>query len=430
MLHRYELKELEPRFFPEVESALSTIRERMNSGEGNNEPHRFDPNRKSQLVLLLSEACNLGCSYCFMTETIQHKAYMSEQTAIDAVKSYPARKICFFGGEPLMRFGVIKAVVAFANDYYVNELGAKPPWYILITNGTLLNNQIARFLRENHFAVTVSIDGPKDVTDIQRPTLSGHSTYDQILDGIACLRKAGVTFILEGTYTSNHVRLGYSVRDVVDHLLQLGTSMVHVEPVFGQSADGFSGLYLLSRNQLDGVVGEFKELAALSVESMATDRPLRIYAAYSAIKAVLYGRSSTTACNGGIDKITVDAEGRAYPCYLLMQRDLYMGNVNDDVFADAPPFYNTQKRMLGHSRKLIMPCPDCWARNFCSPCYGLEHASPKTLFGMNPVPYAYCALTRGVLESTISKLWEIRRQPRKWTKLLNALDEDVRLNHH
>lgn len=423
LLHRYERRELEPTLVPEAESILSTLRTKMKSSDVGKGLLRFNPQKKSQLLLLLSESCNLGCSYCFMEETNGHKIYMDDRTAIKAIKQYPARGIKFFGGEPLMRFDVIKRVVEFANDHYVSELREKPPEYTVITNGTLINDEVASFMKENHFYVMVSIDGPRDVTDIQRPALSGRSTYDMVLEGLASLRKMGVVFSMQGTYTSNHIRLGYSVRDVIDHLVQLGAYRAHVEPAFGQSSDGFGGLYLLSKGQIDEVAREFRELAGLSIESMISERPLRVIYVLDAIKTIAFGKPNAHSCNAGIDNITVDAKGKAYPCYFLMQNELYMGSVHDATLMDAPAFRGTQDKMVGHRRNLIIPCLDCWARNLCTPCYGYEQASSKTLFESNPIPYEYCAVMRAVLEGAISKLSEIKRHPEKWAKLLCALDE-------
>lgn len=424
LLSGYKNKTLGVDSIESARSVLDDLRNRMQAGGPNVKPFTFSPADKSQLLLLMSEGCNLSCQYCFVTEMNQHYSYMTEEIATTALKSYPAQTIKFFGGEPLLKFDTIRKVVHFANSYYPEILHKSRPRYSIITNGTLITEEVARFFAENNFYVMVSLDGPKDVTDIQRPHVSGKSTYELTTGGIDKLRKAGKTFSIQGTYTSNHIRFGYTVRDVVNHLIGLGAFRAHVEPVFGQSVDGFSGLYLLSREQIDSVASEFRELAAESVESMLTDKPLRVYYVHAVLRTILEGRPSTHSCNAGISNVTIDTKGQAYPCYFLMQSDLLMGKVNDQDLSGGSAFLKVQDRMLSNKRDAIIPCLDCWARGLCTPCYGYEQSDAKSLFTDNPIPYEYCAIMRAVLEGTISKLTELRSDSTRLAALFKSLETD------
>ena len=360
----------------------------------------------------------------------QHKIYMSEETAINAVRSYPARNIKFFGGEPLLRYRTIERVVDFANSFYKDN-GWNGPTFSIVTNGSLITPEVAAFLKRNSFQVLVSMDGPKDVTDLQRPAINGVSSYDTSIRGIQNLKDHEVIFSIQATYTNNHIRMGYSVTDIANYIVGLGAYRAQVEPVFGQPADGFAGSYLLSQNQIEQVAREFKEFAVKSLDSMISGTPLRSAYVYSAIKALYVGRSISHSCAAAISSLTVDSLGRVYPCYFLLQDDFYMGNViraAGQQLTQSKEYRSVQRRFLKRERSSIMQCEGCWARRFCNPCYGMEQSGFKSLYTEGDIPEIYCAVMRATIEGTISKLVEIRRNPQAWTKLIAALDEDAK--HH
>ena len=64
----------------------------------------------------------------------------------------------------------------------------------LQTNGTLLDEDWARFLKEHSFLVGLSIDGPRDVHDHCRVTRKGEPTFDRVCDAATILRRHGVRY--------------------------------------------------------------------------------------------------------------------------------------------------------------------------------------------------------------------------------------------
>jgi sulfatase maturation enzyme AslB (radical SAM superfamily) len=133
-------------------------------------------NRRHSLTLEITQQCNLRCEYCCYGEHYPElrghaEVRMSPETALRAVRDYMDREpatchIAFYGGEPLLEFALLKQVVLFAEDY-AKRLGIKPEFSIT-TNGTLLRDEIIRFLVEHAFRVMVSLDGAKESHDRYR----------------------------------------------------------------------------------------------------------------------------------------------------------------------------------------------------------------------------------------------------------------------
>lgn len=72
--------------------------------------------------------------------------------------------ISFYGGESLIEYKLIKQVVEYVRGKNVNIN------FAMNTNLTLLTEDILDFLIKYQFAITISLDGPKEVHDLYRIT--------------------------------------------------------------------------------------------------------------------------------------------------------------------------------------------------------------------------------------------------------------------
>ncbi len=147
--------------------------------------------------------CNLDCTYCF---------YLSKQTlpggpgsgrmddevlehfVRDYIQSVTGDEVVFSwqGGEPTLRgLDFFRKVVALQRKH------AKAGQRIendLQTNGTLLDEDWARFLKEHRFLVGLSIDGPREIHDRYRITKQGAPTFDKVVAAARMLRRLGAKF--------------------------------------------------------------------------------------------------------------------------------------------------------------------------------------------------------------------------------------------
>ena len=148
-------------------------------------------------------ACNLACSYCFYLskQTLPGgpgPGHMDDGLLERLVRQYidgvTADEVVFSwqGGEPTLRgLDFFRRVVALQEKY------AKPGQRIendLQTNGTLLDEGWARFLKEHRFLVGLSIDGPRELHDTYRVTKHGAPTFAKVFAAAKLLRRFGVPF--------------------------------------------------------------------------------------------------------------------------------------------------------------------------------------------------------------------------------------------
>ncbi len=147
--------------------------------------------------------CNLDCTYCFYLhkEGLLHqpraprmsdemlerhiRQYIEAQTGNEVVFSWQ-------GGEPtLLGVDFFRKVVALEAKH------RKPFQAIqndLQTNGTLLDEEWAAFLKQHNFLVGLSCDGPKHLHDAYRVTKGRQPTHDRVMAAARLLKKYGVPY--------------------------------------------------------------------------------------------------------------------------------------------------------------------------------------------------------------------------------------------
>jgi serine-type anaerobic sulfatase-maturating enzyme len=147
--------------------------------------------------------CNLDCKYCFYLskETLPNgpgTGQMSDETLELFIRQYiegvsgPQVVFSWQGGEPTLRgLDFFRRVVALQKKY------AKHNQHIendLQTNGVLLNEEWAAFLKEHRFLIGLSIDGPRELHDRFRINKGGAPTFDKVMAAAKLLRKFSVRF--------------------------------------------------------------------------------------------------------------------------------------------------------------------------------------------------------------------------------------------
>ncbi len=191
---------------------------------------RESGSRVSLVTLITTSDCNLRCSYCFANSGESCRV-MSSDIAFAAVRraleNSSGRKlsVAFFGGEPTLTQGLIRAVV----DYATTESGkiGTEVEFSITTNG-VVNPSFLQFLIERQFLFTVSVDGPPDIQDYQRPLKSGGPSSAHVARTIESLVQGGANFKLRATVTEYSVG---KMAEMVAWAGLLGVKEIHFEPL-------------------------------------------------------------------------------------------------------------------------------------------------------------------------------------------------------
>ena len=182
--------------------------------------------------------CNLDCEYCFFLSkeamypgsdfrmpSDVHTAYIRQ--LLDAHPADEEVVVAFQGGEPtLMGLDFFKRTVDLEREF------AAPGQRLLNTiqtNGTLLDDEWAEFLRDNDFLVGISIDGPREMHDTYRLDKGGKPTFDRVMRGLDVLKRNDVQWNALTTVNSAN---GDHGREVYRFLRDdLGAGFIQLIPV-------------------------------------------------------------------------------------------------------------------------------------------------------------------------------------------------------
>lgn len=138
------------------------------------------------LILQVTEACNLRCTMCYEWGPSGHrhqhpdlgeKPVSLELEVVERLMEECRQEKTFyslFGGEPLL-YPDLDKVIARAK-----QAGSSIE---TVTNGTLLSRKAAMLVEEGMDLVRVSLDGPREINDLQR----GRGSYEKAVEGLEAL---------------------------------------------------------------------------------------------------------------------------------------------------------------------------------------------------------------------------------------------------
>lgn len=197
--------------------------------------------RPRKMMLLVSQTCNLRCIYCHAIDANYEDRgeMMPLETAQQAIRFLAKRSgrrrsltVTLFGGEPLMNFGMIRALVPWAKRW-CRSIG-KRIHFTITTNATLLRDEVIDFLAQHQFSISImiSMDGPKAVQDRNRPSASGRGSYDLVTRRLSRLfeRHPHPEIIkVRATMTHQH----HDVRELGEFFAGLGFTRIGLGANFG-----------------------------------------------------------------------------------------------------------------------------------------------------------------------------------------------------
>lgn len=314
--------------------------------------------------------CNLDCEYCFYLEkedlypgTSSFK--MSDDVLEEYVRQYienqpsDAQVVDFTwqGGEPtLMGIDFFKQVLSFQEKY--SRSGMKIQNSIQ-TNGTRLNDEWGKFLKNNSFLVGISIDGPEELHDSFRPDKRGNGSFRKVMDGLEILRKYEVEF---NTLTCVQSENGdYPVR-VYNFLKEIGSSFMQFIPVVEPQGDGVSYRSVKPDQYGDFLTGVFKEW-------LRQDDVGKIFVQdFDVTLTQVVGLPSPVCVNAETcgNAVALEHNGDVYSCDHFVSPEYHIGNIRDQEIDSM--INGTFQQEFGQAKHDELPryCHQCDYQSYCN----------------------------------------------------------------
>ena len=319
------------------------------------------------LVLHLTDACNLDCAYCY------HEDAGSEDTSVSSMSQEVAMRatdllvensgnakeivLVFFGGEPLLRFPLIRETTAYARKRAADA--DKKVKLAITTNATLLTPEIIGFLHGNEIGVTVSMDGVGELHDRHRRFRDGSKTYKTVERNVLALLNArGSRPVVARVTVADSAE---HVPETLDQLLALGFSEAGFAPV--TTADP---RFQLDKDGMDLLLEKFRLLSERFLETAMAGDLLGFTNLIDLLTTLHEGEVKSHPCGAGLGLFSVDPKGRLYPCQRFTGRKRWrMGDV-----ASGPDYEKVAPFRKASALNAKTPCKSCRARAICAGgCY-------------------------------------------------------------
>ena len=349
----------ERQMLSEIQKTLDSKRENVNPIIV---PAEINPN---MMVLMVSQTCNMKCAYCYACEGTYTKPGILRielgKRALDIANELGVDTVQFYGGEPLLNFDSIEKLVEYAD---INGYKFR---YGIVTNGTLINRRIADFFTQYDFEVTVSVDGPQVVNDLNRKYKNGKGTYTDIIKGLELLNERSIKLALEVTYARNYIQK-YSIRDILSHLSKYSKTFVvgYVLPSVQFQNNIIRDKYALKEAEIEEFL---KELVDYLFDKWEEGIPIKEMGICRILREILDPEYhvKTYICSEMPLRITVFHDGDVYPCHqTYLDRRFYLGNIKDKDFTKL--LTEKMSRAAEHFTMSKLKLHDAWFSNLGDFC--------------------------------------------------------------
>jgi len=311
--------------------------------------------RRGYLLRPASNQCNLNCAYC-LTKDYPNHGFMTEATmeaiAVKTVADPTADALtfAFSGGEPTL--ASLASLQRFCALVARENTAAKPVTLILQTNGFLLDERWAGFLKACGFLVGLSMDGDQATHDLWR----SHS-YKKTMAALELLRRYEVPVTAVTVVTPDTARSGAALWSFYERY-----DIDAIQLLYPIATGHPDSPYALTPQMTAGFLKEFF-FRWIQSFSAGHYRSVNIFDDLVALAAG--GRAAGCGMQGACRMQTViEADGRIYPCDLAASQEFCCGSILTDSLEDIR-HAAAVRQFADQARRYNNDCGSCLYRQLC-----------------------------------------------------------------
>ncbi|MCK5101039.1 MAG: radical SAM protein [Desulfobacteraceae bacterium] len=274
----------------------------------------------SYLILMLTNQCNLACSYCYLGSQ-KKKADMSKKT-IDQIlnqilslvnKDQNSLHVQLTGGEPFLVPHLVEYAAQKTREIFPSaSIGIQ-------TNATLMNDDVIDIIQRFNLKTGISLDGEPPVQEAQRGKAA--ATFK----GIHLMEQRNIPFNVTTVVTKANADKLYRL------VLLLGSfSMaqgIGLDPLVLKGNSKKIRVFQAKPIQIKAAIKNM--VKALNMVNTHRLKPL-VIREMEKLKTVKEKNNSTPFCHGAIGQsLAVTPEGKLFPCsQTAYDPDFYLGTLD------------------------------------------------------------------------------------------------------
>ncbi|MEK7657788.1 MAG: radical SAM protein [Patescibacteria group bacterium] len=356
------------------------------NGEFPPNDNRISLSKQIDVWFHITNNCNLRCPYCYIQKTNEsmnkRMAYLAVDNLINSALSHyiPEVRLKFTGGEPLLRFSLIKGLVNYSKRQG-EERGVKFSFHIL-TNGTLLSEKIVRYLKEENITLSLSLDGVEEENNRLRYYANSKGTFRRIEQSMKLLKDYGIRpYILTTVTALNLDGLPAFTRYVIKNKFSVRFSLYRE---LGVSKEAL-------KNYTDEVIKILHKCYDIYEENL----PEEDFSSVHQLCDIKLKKSRKRVCGIGTKGVSIGHRGEIALCQALFNKPI--GHISKD---DALAAVRNQNQFPSHKYSInnYEHCKDCNWRYLCG---GGCPVLTKLQYGRFDTFSPYCEVFRTLIPRLI-----------------------------
>lgn len=362
------------------------------------------------LVKPASSGCNLKCKYCFYNDVAEKRDKKNYGLmSYDILGSLVMRAIeygegfvgfAFQGGEPtLAGLDFYRELIDLENKYNDKNLKINNA---IQTNGILINKEWAEFLSENKFLVGLSLDGPKDIHDMNRVDFKGNGSHGKVEKTVELFNKYKVDYNILCVVTK---LVAKHVNKVYNYYMKKGFKFLQFIPCLDELGEKpGKNPYSLQPEDYEYFL---KRLFDLWYRDIVNGKMVSIRMFDNVVQMLLGYQPESCDMKGCCSaNVVVEADGSVYPCDFYVDDEWKMGNIANDGIKQMIEG-ETAARFV---RVFDGPADDCRQCEFLNICRGgcRRHYEP---INDNKVEQNYfCPAYKAFYKYSLPRFYEVARR--------------------
>jgi uncharacterized protein len=359
-------------------------------------------------IVSMTSRCNHRCIYCYVSASPENSkgSDMDEDTAktvVDFIFQSPSKWVTIeiSGGEPLLNFPVVESIIDYSNE--VNKRFKRDLMHTIVTNLSVIDEDIIKFFIENRVGISTSLDGPKELHDKNRRYVGG-SSYEKTTYWIEVLKKQYKYPSLGALPVVTKYSFDYG-KEIVDEYVKYDLESLrfkYASPVgyarlwdkIGYSPKEYVELW---KNVLDYILHlnregtDFREgMTALLMKKIINPVDPNFV-------------DLSMPCGAVFGQTVYDDKGDVYTCDEGRAFDIFnLGNVKECTYEDIARSM-TAGYMQDLSSGYSFLCDNCVWKPYCGICVVCAYSTQGNMVSKLPLDFR-CQAHKGMLDHLFRKL--------------------------
>lgn len=261
--------------------------------------------------------------------------------------------------EPLLRYKELTHVISSLRSSFKNIS------FAIQSNGILIDQDVANFIKSNHITIGISIDGSNREANKNRLNANNDPKFEKIQNGINTLLSNKIDIGIISVISKEN--LAYLI-DSFDYFVSKGIKRFSYN-MFIPAGNG-SGKD--QDVEIDSLVAFYVKIAC-KINDYNLKKELNQYIGERSISSMInslifktFQMCYTSPCGAGQHLIAIDTNGDVYPCDDFIESKMFtMGNIGDDTPFETMLTNQMFIKLRNRSIDTIPQCSKCSIKHLC-----------------------------------------------------------------